>query len=330
VFITSSIGISIYPEDGTEMQVLIKNSDMAVYRAKEKGRNQFEFFTDELNKKMTKKVNLETNLRMAIERNELQLHYQPIVDLATHSINGLEALLRWKHPILGWISPAEFIPVAEDVGLIVPIGKWIFQRVCLQNLQWQKEGDLPLDLRISINISARQFRENDLVETMTSLLKENEIDGQYYTLELTETLIMQDIEHSAKIIKALKDLGIHISIDDFGTGYSSLNYLKRFPIDILKIDRTFISDLTVSADDAAIVSAIIAMAHSLKMKVVAEGVETVQQYAFLKERNCDAIQGFLIAKPLPADEVVPFFQSNSSIEKMLLESELAQISQIDN
>lgn len=301
IFITTSMGISMYPSDGNDMQILLKNADMAIYRAKESGRNKFEFYTRELNEKIIKKSTIEANLRAALDKQEFLLYYQPIIDVKTNKICSLEALIRWQHPDLGLIPPAEFIPIAEEVGLIVPMGEWILRTACLQHLEWMKSG-----VRISINISARQFKENNLVELITKILKETGLDGEYITLELTETLIMQDIEHSARIINALKRLGVAISIDDFGTGYSSLNYLRKFPIDILKIDRSFITDVVHNKDDAAIVRAIIAMAHSLKLKVVAEGVEAVEQYKYLKENGCDEIQGYLISKPLPAAEIVKF------------------------
>lgn len=309
VFITTSIGISIYPDDATDMQILMKNADMAIYRAKEHGRNTFEFYTHELNEKINKKLMIETNLRTALEKQELLLYYQPVIDVMTQKICSLEALIRWQHPEMGLISPIEFIPVAEEVGLIVPMGEWIIRTACHQNLKWIKSGALTSGMRTSINISARQFKENNLVELITSILKETGLDGQYITLELTESLIMQDIDHSARIINALKNEGIAISIDDFGTGYSSLNYLRKFPIDILKIDRSFVTELAQNKGDASIVRAIIAMAHSLKMKVIAEGVETIEQYNFLRDNNCDEIQGYLISKPLPVMQATEFLQA---------------------
>ncbi len=317
VFITTSIGISVYPEDGADMQILLKNADMAIYRAKESGRNTFEFYTDELNEKIIKKLTIETNLRSALEKKEFTLYYQPIIDITKNAICGLESLIRWQHPELGIISPIDFIPISEEIGLIVPIGEWILRTACFQNLKWQKEGYFPQHVRVSINISARQFKENNLIKTFTNVLQETGLSGEYLTLELTETLIMQDIEHSARVIKSLKDLGFAISIDDFGTGYSSLNYLRRFPIDFLKIDRSFITDVTINADDASIVTAIIAMAHSLKMKVVAEGVETIDQYEFLKNLHCDEIQGFLFAKPMAMNDASRFLKDSFSVEQLL-------------
>ncbi len=317
VFITTSMGISIYPEDGKDMQVLLKNADMAIYRAKECGRNTFEFYTDELNDKVVKKHTIETNLRTALEKQEFLLYYQPIVDIRENTVSGLESLIRWQQPEIGLIAPGEFIPIAEEVGLIVPIGEWIFRTACMQKISWHQKGYLPLHVPTAINISARQFREKNLIDMISAILKETGLSGEYLSFELTETLIMQDIEYSNKMIKAFKDLGITISVDDFGTGYSSLNYLRKFPIDILKIDRSFISDITINSDDASIVAAIIAMAHSLKMKVIAEGVEKIEQYLALKERDCDGIQGFLISKPQPAADTINLLQNPNILEKLL-------------
>jgi diguanylate cyclase (GGDEF)-like protein len=320
VFVTSSIGISIYPDDGTDMQILLKNADMAIYRAKEQGKNTFEFYTQSMNDRILRKISLETNLRAALENNELEMFYQPIIDIATNTITSLEALARWESVKLGTISPVEFIPVAEECGLIVPIGEWILRTVCHQSYEWQKTAAFPVKLRVAVNLSSRQFKEYKLVDLISSTLKETGISGEYLTLELTEGLIMHDIESNIKVLNQLKDLGISISIDDFGTGYSSLNYLRRFPIDIIKIDRTFITDIINhenSDDAAAIVTAIIAMSHSLKMKVIAEGVETIQQYNFLRDLGCDQIQGFLISKAVPVPEVTAFLQRAFSYENYI-------------
>ncbi|MHB1947676.1 MAG: putative bifunctional diguanylate cyclase/phosphodiesterase [Gammaproteobacteria bacterium] len=316
IFITVSMGISIYPVDGTDMQTLLRNSDMAIYRAKERGRNTYEFYTEDLNAKITKKQTIETQLRCALQKQEFNLHYQPVIDITNNTLCGLEALLRWESSEMGMISPADFIPVAEETGLIVPLGEWILRSVCAQNLDWH-QTQLAKEIRTSINISPRQFRERNLVERIAEVLKENGISGEFITLELTESLIMQNIEYSAKLIKALKNLGIAISIDDFGTGYSSLNYLRKFPVDIIKIDRSFIIDVTINPEDAAIVRAIIAMAHGLRMKVIAEGVETTAQYNFLKEHGCNEVQGFLISKPLPVEEITTFLQNTNSVTQIL-------------
>ncbi|MES2217535.1 MAG: EAL domain-containing protein [Pseudomonadota bacterium] len=316
VYITTSIGISVFPEDGQDMQVLLKNADMAAYRAKEHGRNTYEFYTEEMNKVILNKINLENKLRQALDKQEFLLHYQPIMDVPSNSINSLEALLRWNDPEVGIIAPREFIPVAEESGLIVPIGEWVFRTVCQQNADWQKRGNFPVDLRISINVSARQFKAKNLIRNIRTILAETNLSGEHITLELTETLIMQDTDYSYRIMSALKDLGMLISIDDFGTGYSSLKYLRRFPIDILKIDKSFIADVS-KPDEAAIVNAIIAMAHSLKMKVIAEGVETLEQYYLLKERGCNEIQGYLLSKPMPPNEIAVFLKHAFSVEEYL-------------
>lgn len=316
VFITTSIGISVYPDDGKDIQILLKNADMAIYRAKEHGRNTFEFYTHELNEKITKKLTIENHLRVALEKEEFQIHYQPIVDINKNIICGLEALIRWQHPQMGMVPPINFIPVAEEAGLIVPIGEWIIQSVCKHNVDWQKAG-LDKQLRTSINLSARQFKEKNLAETITRILAESSVNGESLTLELTETLIMHDIEYSIRVIKALKELGIAISIDDFGTGYSSLNYLRKFPIDVLKIDRSFITELPTSSEDVSIVSAIIAMAHSLKMKVVAEGVETFEQYQFLKAEGCDEVQGHIFSKAIPHHEITSLLHDATVVSKRL-------------
>ncbi len=316
VFVTASMGISIYPDDGTDMQILLKNSDIAIYRAKEQGRNTFKFYTQEMNEQILKKINIETNLRSALEKNELMIHYQPIIDVASNAVTSLEALLRWQQADNSFITPSEFIPIAEETGLIVSIGEWVLRTACQQRLHWDN-----FNVKIAVNLSARQFREKHFSDMIKTILKEAGLDGQCLILELTESLIMHDIEYSTKVINALKDIGIVISIDDFGTGYSSLNYLRRFPIDILKIDRSFITDVTGtgkhSADATAIVKAILAMAHSLKMKVVAEGVETTEQFQFLKEHGCDEIQGYLFSQPLATSEMTTLLQKTLSIEDFL-------------
>ena len=301
LFITSSIGITLYPFDQDDANTLLKNADAAMYRAKEQGRNNYQFYTSEMNVRALERLSFETNLRQALERDEFILHYQPKVDLVTGNVIGMEALLRWQNPELGLVSPAEFIPLAEETGLIVAIGEWVIRTACKQNKAWQAAG-LP-SLRISVNLSARQFKEKNLVERVAQALKETGLEARYLELELTESLL-QTPETTITPLKELHALGIHLSIDDFGTGYSSLSYLKRFPIDTLKIDRSFVRDITTDADDAAIANAIITMAHSLGMYVVAEGVETGEQLAFLCQRKCDSMQGYYFSKPLPADAFV--------------------------
>lgn len=311
LFVTTSIGISVYPEDGDNMQVLLKNADMAMYRAKEHGRNTFEFYTGGMNDAMQKKLRIETSLRTALEKRELKVYYQPIIDIRKNQISGFEALLRWSHPQLGFVSPGEFIPIAVETDLIVPIGEWAMRTACKQNLVWQQMGYPPS--RITVNLSARQFMKRNLVTTIEQILRETGLEGRYLIIELTESLVMGDIDYSIKTIKALKNLDIAISLDDFGTGYSSLSYLKRFPFDIIKIDRSFVTDFSVNTDDAAIVKAIIAMAHNMKMKVAAVGVEKPEQYMFLKEHGCDEVQGYLLYPPLSEMDVTSVLQNRHEV-----------------
>lgn len=317
IFVTTSAGICIYPEDGNDMQLLLKNADMALYRAKEKGRNQYVFYTDELNRKINKKITIESNLRIALDAHEFEIYYQPIVDIRTRAISSSEALLRWYQPENGYIHPGEFIPIAEESGLIVPLSEWILGSVCAQNKAWIDSLPINNAIRTSINISARHFKESNLPQRISLILKEAGIPGDALTLELTETLIMQDIDYSIRVIKSIKDLGLTISIDDFGTGYSSLNYLRKFPIDMLKIDRSFIVDISINPQDASIVSSIITMGHNLNMKVIAEGIETVDQYKLLMDRGCDAIQGFLVSPPLTASDLTQMLMNAGQLDAIL-------------
>jgi EAL domain-containing protein (putative c-di-GMP-specific phosphodiesterase class I) len=276
------------------------NADVAMYRAKEQGRNNYQYFTREMNERALERVRMEVALRRAIERREFLLHYQPKVDLKSGAICGLEALLRWQHPEKGLVSPAEFIPVLEDTGLIVPVGEWVMQAVCAQIQAWRGTGlAVP---PVAVNLSARQFQQKDLEATVRRILQETGVAASLLEFELTESMLMKDPEGAERTLHALKEAGVKLSVDDFGTGYSSLAYLKRFPIDALKIDRAFIRDVTVDPDDAAITLAIISLAHSLKLKVIAEGVETEGQLRFLSAQNCDEMQGFYFARPLPAGE----------------------------
>ncbi len=300
-FITTSIGIALYPNDGNTYESLIKNADTAMYRAKEKGKNNYQHYSPALNAKISERLALETNLRRALERNEFELHYQPLVAPAWGQVVGVEALLRWKRPGIGMIPPSEFIPVAEETGLILPIGEWVLRTACAQNKAWHSAGLPPI--RMAVNLSGGQFQQHNLVETISNILHETGLSPEFLELELTESIIMKSTEVTVTMLRRLDALGIKISVDDFGTGYSSLSYLKRFPVSTLKIDRTFVGDLTTDPDDKAIVKAIITLAHSLKLGVVAEGVETREQLNFLRSLQCDYVQGKLFSTPLPADDV---------------------------
>ncbi|MDO8589257.1 MAG: EAL domain-containing protein [Armatimonadota bacterium] len=300
LFVSASIGITMFPLDGSDVETLVKNADTAMYRAKEQGRNNWQLCTSATNAAALQRMELETSLRRAVDREELLAHYQPRVDLSTGRIVGTEALLRWQHPELGLVSPAEFIPLAEDTGLIIPIGEWALREACAQNKAWQDSG-LP-KMPVAVNLSPRQFRQKDLVEIVAGILKETGLDPKYLELEVTESAIMHKPSVAAAALRRLKDMGVQVSIDDFGAGQSSLSYLKRFPIDTLKIDQSFIRDITTDPDDAAIARAIVAMAHSLKLNVIAEGVETLEQLQFLRSLDCDEVQGYFISRPVPAEE----------------------------
>lgn len=298
VFVTASIGIALYPFDGADHGTLLKNADVAMYRAKEHGRNNYQFYTAEMSARAMERLALENDLRRALERNEFLLHYQPQVHLASGDIIGLEALIRWHHPELGLVPPADFISPAEETGLIVPIGEWVLFSACQQARAWQDAGHR--EVRVAVNLSGRQLKQRDLVDTVRGVLSDTGLEPKWLELELTESSIMQNDKLTRSTLWELHDMGVRLSIDDFGTGYSSLSYLKRFPIDTLKIDRSFVRDITTDPDDAAIATAIIAMAHNLKLEVVAEGVETAEQRQFLQDRGCDSIQGYLISRPVPA------------------------------
>ncbi|MEW6314423.1 MAG: EAL domain-containing protein [Pseudomonadota bacterium] len=299
VFIGGSIGISVYPNDGHDADTLIRNADAAMYMAKNAGGNNYQFYTAQVSTTTTTTLSMESNLRRAIEQGELLLHYQPQIDIPSGRLVAAEALVRWRHPELGMVPPAQFIFLAEETGLIVPIGEWVMQTACKQNKAWQNEGALPI--RVAVNVSARQFRKNNFLKTVINTLAESGLNAHYLELELTEGTIMQQTEESIATLHHLKSMGIHITVDDFGTGYSSLSYLKRFPVDIIKVDQSFVRDITTDPDDAAIVSAIIAMAHNLKMRVIAEGVETPEQLDFLQNHHIDAAQGYYFSKPVDAD-----------------------------
>jgi diguanylate cyclase (GGDEF)-like protein/PAS domain S-box-containing protein len=302
IFISASIGLALYPLDGKDLDSLLKNADIAMYHAKEKGRNNYQFFQQSMNVAALERLSLESSLRKALEQNEFILFYQPQMDIRSGNIVGVEALIRWKHPERGMIPPFEFIPLAEETGLIAPIGEWVLNTACRQSKEWQKQGNARLC--VSVNISGHQFRMQNISKTVTRALEAADLDPRFLMLEITESTIMQHTEEIMAMFHELTALGVRFSIDDFGTGYSSLSYLKSFPIHELKIDRSFIKDITTNTDTAAIAKAIIAMAHSLKLKVVAEGVETEQQLKLLYDEGCDEMQGYLISRPIPAGEVL--------------------------
>jgi diguanylate cyclase (GGDEF)-like protein len=311
VFITASIGITIFPFDGEDGETLLKNADTAMYHAKDKGRNHYQFFTPSMNAAVMKRLTLENDLRKALQRQEFVLHYQPQVDLRTGMIIGVEALIRWQHPDKGLIPPLEFIPLAEETGLIVPIGQWVLRTACAQNKAWQAAGFPPM--RVAMNISGRQILDRQLPEIVAQILKDTGLNPQYLEMELTESILMKNEKTVLSTMHELKAMGPRLSIDDFGTGYSSLSYLKSFPLDILKIDQSFVRDIPTDEDDVALVRAIIAMAHSLKLKVLAEGVETEQQLALLREEGCDEIQGYLFSRPVPVDALVQLLQQGKRL-----------------
>lgn len=305
VFMSASIGVSIYPTDAADADALIRNADAAMYSAKRHGGDNYQFYTSDLNVQAQERLTLEQGLRVAEQRNELHLLYQPKIDLASGKIIGVEALLRWQHPVLGWVSPERFIPIAEETGLIIPIGEWVLRTACEQISTWRALG---IDLPVAVNLSACQFRQRNLAETIHRILSEAGVPPQCLELEITESDVMENAESAIAALGELKARGISISVDDFGTGYSSLSYLKRFPLDVLKIDRSFVRDIAIDSDDAAIVEAIIALARSLEIKVVAEGVESDDQKAFLNRSGCDFAQGYLFSPPVEAGQIAALIE----------------------
>ena len=297
VFVTASIGASFYPRDGDHGEILLRYADMAMYRVKEHGRNSVRQFVPEMGSAAISRLDMEAAMRRGLERGEFLLHYQPKIDLSSHRIIGAEALIRWQHPQIGLVHPIEFIHLAEETGLIIPLGEWVVKEVCLQQVRWREQGLAPM--KIGINMSARQFRQEDLAERIAAVFASTQADPTQFILELTESMVMHDVDSNLVALRALKQLGVSLSLDDFGTGYSSLSYLRRFPIDELKIDRSFITDIHTSPDDAAIAGAIVAMARSLGLSVVAEGVETKEQADLLVSMGCNQIQGNYFARPMP-------------------------------
>ena len=305
--VTTSLGIAVFPEDGGDVEELLRNADTAMYRAKAQGRDNFQTYTPAMSAEIVRRVSTESDLRHALEREEFVVHYQPQLDRETWQITGAEALIRWNHPVRGLVAPAEFISVAEDTGLIVPIGEWVLRAACRDNKAWQDAGWPPLT--VTVNLSALQFQQSNLVEMIAGVLRETNLAPHYLEMEITEGTMIHDPELAASVIEELREMGVRVSIDDFGTGYSSLNYLKRFPIDRLKIDRSFINELTTDPNDAAIATAVIAMAHSLGLGVVAEGVETEEQLAFLVDHECDMFQGYYIGRPESETKMREFLAS---------------------
>jgi diguanylate cyclase (GGDEF)-like protein len=298
-----SIGICTFPGDGADAQTLISNADIAMYRAKEQGRNRFCFYSAEPNVLSHERLSLEAGLRHALERKELEVYFQPKIDFPTNKVSGVEALIRWRHPQLGLLLPDRFIPLAEEIGVIVPIGYWTLKHVCDRARRWQELG---MALPVAVNLSANQFHEPDLVARMGAIMRSSGVAPQLIEVEITESMVMRDPTRAAKVMEGLRAMGVRISIDDFGTGHSSLGYLKSFPIDRLKVDRSFVRDLPHNNDDVAITRAVIAMAHSLKMTVVAEGVEHQDQFDLLRDEGCDEFQGYLCAKPMVEEELLKF------------------------
>jgi len=306
--VTASVGISVFPDDAQDEAALMTHADAAMYHAKEEGKNNFQFYDHRLETQSLARLSIETNLRHAIERGELSLHYQAKLELADNRIGGVEALLRWNNPELGSVSPATFIPLAEETGLILPIGRWVLRTACAQSVAWQRAGLPPV--RVAVNLSPRQLADPGLVDEVRAILADTGLEPKWLELEVTESSVMHHVERALEVLGALKTMGVCLAIDDFGTGYSSLSQLKRFPIDTLKVDRSFIRELPKDAEDRAITEAIIAMGKTLSLKVVAEGVETREQQEFLRERACDQLQGYWFSKPVPADEFAALLRSH--------------------
>ncbi len=308
VFVSTSIGIAVYPVSGDTSVVLSKNADIAMYQAKQTGRNNFCFFTDVMNEQVHLKLEMVHSLRYAVERNELELYYQPKISLTTNKIIGVEALIRWNHPSLGLLLPTDFLQTAEETGLIHPLGRWVIEKACAMLLEWNKITSTPLT--IAINLSIGQLMQNDIISVMKSILDKNKLPAKMVEVEVTETSLMTNTEKTKTVINQLHALGLKIAIDDFGTGYSSLNYLKQLSVDALKIDKTFVNDLTSEVNDADIVKAIIGLAHNLNLQVIAEGVESQEQLDFLRDNNCDVVQGYFLSVPLDANDLIEFIKKN--------------------
>jgi diguanylate cyclase (GGDEF)-like protein/PAS domain S-box-containing protein len=318
IYITTSIGISLYPNHGTDAVTLMKNADMSMYRVKNNGRNNYEFYITSMNKEAYEEIVIENSLHHALENNELVLHYQPKFNVLTKDVIGMEALVRWQNPKLGLVPPGKFITLAEETGLIVPIGEWVLKNACMQNKQWQLQGYPPM--RVAVNLSVRQFEENNLIEVVDGILRDTGLDPQYLEIEVTETMAMKNMDLMVNTLRRLKDMGIHIALDDFGTGYSSLKYLRNMPVDSLKIDRSFINDISSNPSYSAIIDAIIDIAKKLRLGLIAEGVETQEQSSFLIEKKCYEMQGFLFSKPKTIEEFEDMLKEyNCSLNKKVPE-----------
>ncbi|HYO78237.1 MAG TPA: bifunctional diguanylate cyclase/phosphodiesterase, partial [Thermoanaerobaculia bacterium] len=298
LYVTTSIGIAMFPEDGDSAESLLKNADSAMYRAKEIGRNSYQLCTRAMNSRAAERLSIENALRRAVERDELVLHFQPLVHLESREVAGMEALLRWNRPGHGLVPPSDFIGIAEETRMIVPIGEWVLRRACMQAKEWQR-STYP-HLRMAVNLSPRQFQQSDLCDVVAAALKESGLAPRYLELEITESTAMLNTDRTIATLADLRSLGVRIAIDDFGTGHSALGYLRRFPIDRVKIDREFVHEVANSRSNRAIVAAIAAMAHGLDLVVTAEGVETEEQVAFLEQQRCEEVQGFLFGRPTPA------------------------------
>jgi diguanylate cyclase (GGDEF)-like protein/PAS domain S-box-containing protein len=308
-YITASIGISLFPADGEDAETLLRNADVAMYRAKDLGKNNYQFYSDDMSARVFERLTLENHLRRALEKNEFVLHYQPQVDARSNRLTGVEALLRWQHPDMGLVPPANFIPLLEETGMIEEVGQWVLETACRQSRQWHDAGWAYLHM--SVNLSSRQFNNSDFIDTLHDIILRTGINPEFLELELTESMLMRNASMTINALKSLNELGVRFAIDDFGTGYSSLSYLRRFPIDTIKIDRSFIHDVMENSDDAAITSAIIVMARSLALNVIAEGVETETQLKFLQARQCHYIQGYLFSRPRPAEEITALLEKQT-------------------
>ncbi|MCZ7563165.1 MAG: EAL domain-containing protein [Burkholderiales bacterium] len=317
-YVTASIGIALYPVDGDLPATLVKHADIAMYRAKELNRNNVQFYTPKNNARAIERLRLENDLRKALEREQFVLYFQPKVDLATRHVCGAEALLRWRHPERGLVSPAEFIPLLEETGMIVPVGEWILRAACRQIKEWDAQGLPPL--RVAVNLSGRQFHMNDLPDMVRRVLAESGVEPQLLELEITESFLMRNADEAIGALRELKAEGVHLAVDDFGTGYSSLAYLKRFPLDTLKIDRSFVRDITTDPDDAAITRTVINMARGLKLSTVAEGVETEAQLAFLTANGCDHMQGYFYSPPVPAEECAKLVRERRALVRAAVDT----------